>query len=120
MTKKITLDLPDEIAVHAFEIAKRSQREIEAVLLDWLGHYVSNLPVESLSDQEILMLCDFEMNPVQQREMNVLLYEHRERKLTAQESERMDELVRIYRKGIIRKAQARQIAEARGLVAGTE
>jgi hypothetical protein len=115
MKKRITLELPNELISRALEVAGRSQRDLEDVLAEWLDRYVDDLPVEALSDNEVLSLCRDELNPIFQYELRSLLYHHRERGLTGSESQRMDELLQIYRRGIIRKARAMEVAAARGL-----
>lgn len=111
----LKLQLSKEILARAAEVAGRSDRALEEVLSEWLARYVDNLPIESLSDDEVLWLCDFELNPVLQGELRDLLYNHRERGLTTKESSRLDELLQYYRKGIVRKARATEVAIARGL-----
>lgn len=115
MRKRVTLYLKDEILARALEIANRSDRDMEDVLAEWIVRYADDLPVETLSDEEVLALCDFEMNSAQQDELRKLLYNHRERNLDRDENARLEALLKVYRKGIIRKARALEVAEARGL-----
>ena len=115
MAKKITLHLKPEIVARALELAEQSGRHIEEVLTDWLDQYADNMPVETLSDSEVLSLCDFEMNPTAQLEMRDLLYRHRERHLTDAENARLEELLQTYRRGIVRRTKATEVAIARGL-----
>jgi hypothetical protein len=115
MNKRVTLELRDAVIARALKIAAESDRALEDVLTEWLDRYAHNLPVESLSDQEVLALCDFELNPMHQQELRSLLFRHREYTLTDAESARLDELLQIYRNGIVRKARAIEVAIARGL-----
>ena len=116
MKKRVTLNLSDDILQRALEIAARSQRELEDVLEEWIDRYADDLPVDTLSDDELMRLIAFEMNIIQKQELRNLLYAHRMRKLTDEESTRMDNLLQIYRRGIVRRAKAMEIAIARGLV----
>ncbi len=115
MAKKVTLHLKPEIVARALELAEQSGRHIEEVLADWLNQYADNLPVETLSDAEVLLLCDFEMDPTAQLEMRDLLYCHRERPLSETENVRLEELLQMYRRGIVRRTKATEVAIARGL-----
>lgn len=115
MTKKITLQLRDEVIARALEVAGRSHRDLEAVLEEWLQDYVDDLPIEQLSDREILSLCKFELNPMYQHELRYLLYHHQQDTLTVTQGTRLDQLLRVYRKGLVRRARAHQVALARGL-----
>lgn len=113
---KVTLQLSRELIVRALKIADASDCSIEQVLEEWLKKHIENLPLESLSDGEILALCDYEMNAISKYELRDLLYQHRERELQPQESARLDELLQIYRRVIVRKARATEVAVARGLI----
>ena len=116
MSRKVTLHLRDDLIARANEIAIDSERELEDVLADWIDRYTDDLPVETLSDNEVLRLCSYEMNFVQTHELQELLCRHREHTLDNGESARLDELLQIYRRAIIRKARAIQVAAARGLL----
>ena len=115
MSKRVTLYLRDEIIAIAREIAARSRRDVEDVLAEWIDEYADDVPVESLSDEQVLALCDFEMSPMGQYELRQLLVYHRERPLTEDEDMRLDRLLQTYRKGIVRKAKAVQVAMMRGI-----
>ena len=116
MGKRVTLDLQEHIVARAYEVATRSARDIEEVLAEWIGQYVNDLPVEDLSNAEVLQLCRYELNPIHEHELRQLLCQRREYSLSGTESGRLDELLQIYRKGVVRKARALQVASARGLL----
>ena len=113
--KRITLELGQGVLARARDVAERTGRDLEDVLAEWLDRYASDLPVEMLSDEQVLDLCSFEMNLIQQQELRLLLHFHRERDLSVEESTRLDELIRMHRRALVRKARAIQVAEARGL-----
>ncbi len=115
MSQSVTLKLNDELLAQAQVIAGNSRQSVEEVLADWLMHYTEHLPVESLPDERVLALCYFELNPIAQYELRSLLYYLSERDLTITERTRLDDILRHYRRGIIRKARAIEVAQARGL-----
>ncbi len=115
MSKKITLQLRDEIIARALAVADHSERDLEEVLSEWLDRYVDDLPMESLPDDEVLAWCHFELSPMSEYELRTLLYRHRHYDLTNEEHIRLDELLQTYRRGVVRQARALQVAIARGL-----
>lgn len=115
MAETIVLELPESVAHSAREVANRTQKSVEEVLVEWLGKAAAELPVESLNDEQVLALCDIEMELEQQSELSQLLSENREGTLTAAGRERLDALMEVYRRGLVRKAEAWKIAVRRGL-----
>lgn len=115
MSELVTLELPSVVIEQARVLASRSNRRIEEILSDWLDRFVADLPVGSLSDDDVLALCDMEMDEHQQDELSDLLDQQREGQLTAAGHERLDQLMTIYRRGLVRKAEALKIAVERGL-----
>jgi hypothetical protein len=85
------------------------------VLTEWLDHFASDLPVASLSDEQILALCEMQMDENQKRELSDLLALQREGQLTAANRERLEMLMTVYRRGLVRKAEALKVAVERGL-----
>lgn len=115
MGETVTLELPEEVARRVREVAARTDRRLEDVLIEWIDRVVSDLPVESLPDDQVLALCDLQMDPEQQEELSELLARNREGLLSDAERARLDELMHVYRLGLVRKAQALKVAVARGL-----
>lgn len=115
MTKRVTLYLEDWIIARACKIAAQTGREMEDILAEWTAQYADNLPVEALSNQEVLNLCHYELPPIQRYELRQLLSQHRERTLSDADLPRLDELLLTYRRGLVRKTRALQVAAARGL-----
>jgi len=76
---------------------------------------VAELPVETLSDDQVLRLCDLQMETDQQEELNVLLARDREARLEGGERQRLEELLRLYRRSVVRRGQALRVAAERGL-----
>lgn len=115
VAKIITLELPEDLALRVRDIATRTQRRLEDVLIEWIDHAATDPPLELLSDNQILALCDLQMDVEQQDELGDLLARNREGSLDETERQRLDELMQVYRHGLVRKAQALQIAVARDL-----
>ena len=115
MPERVTLELPSELAERVRRAAARTQRPFEEVLVDWIDRGGAEPDVESLPDEEILALCDRELEGEQQEELSDLLDRSREGLLEEAERRRLNELMRSYRIGLLRKAQALKVAVARGL-----
>ena len=115
MAEIVTLELPEEVARRAREVAARTHRRPESVLLEWIGRVVAESPVESLPDDQVLALCDMQMDVGQQAELGDLLARNQEGLLSSAERVRLDELMQIYRRGLVRKSQAVKVAVERGL-----
>ena len=114
-TNQVTIKLNRDIITKAYRIAEQRGDRIEDILAEWLDSYVYDLPVESLPDEEIIALCRFRMDLLQHQELSNLLYVHRERPLDIEESARLDELLQLHRRHLVRKAQALEVAVKRGL-----
>src|ERR671937_114769 len=115
MGHHVTLDLPPELAERAQAVALRSHRPVEDVLLEWLGRAATDVPIDLLPDEQVLALRDQQMNEDQQRELGDLLARQREGSLDGVERRRLNELMDIYRRGMVQKAQALKVAVDRGL-----
>jgi hypothetical protein len=116
MAEVITLELPDTLARRARAEANRTNRPLEAVLLEWLSRIeTAEPPVESLPDEQVLALSDSQMEPQTNEELSDLLARNREGQLDETARRRLDELMQLYRSGWVRKAQALKVAVDRGL-----
>jgi len=115
MTQTVTLELPEELARNAKAVATHSQRRLEDVLIEWIDYAASELPVDHLSGEQILLLCELQLSADLQTELSKLLARNREGVLTKQAQIRLDEIMGFYRRGLIRKAQALKVAVERGL-----
>lgn len=115
MSESVTLDIPDELARQARAVAAQTHRRVEDVLLDWLGRAATDLPIDALSDEEVLALCELQMDESQQAELSQLLSAQREGTVDDDGKTRLDELMGMYRRGMVRKAQAIKVAVERGL-----
>jgi hypothetical protein len=115
MSQVVRLQIPDEIADRAREVAARTRQSWEDVLLDWLNHAAREVPVNALTDSEVLALADLQMSADEASELSELLGSNREGALDPGGTLRLEQLMAVYRNGMVRKAQAMQEAVARGL-----
>ncbi len=115
MSVRVTVELPEALAERARTEAALTRRRFEDVLVDWLDRVGGEPAVEQLPDDEVLALCDSQMEAGPQEEFSDLLARNREGQLRAQERRRLDELMRLYRRGLVRKARALKTAVERGL-----
>ncbi len=115
MSESVTLDVPDELARRVRALATATHRRFEDVVLDWLRRAVEESPVETLTDGELLGLCDATLDPDDQEALSDLLAGHREGTLSASEKASLDALMETYRRGLILKARALKEAVGRGL-----
>ena len=113
--QSVTLELPEQVVISAQEVAARTHRRLEEVLVEWIDRAAGDVPVESLSNEELLKLCDMQMDEEQQSELGDLLFLNRESMLGDPERHRLDHLMRIYRRGLVRKAEALKVAVERGI-----
>ena len=116
MNTLVTLEIPEDLAREAQAVAERTGRRFEDVLTEWLNRLADDLPVESLSDERLLELCNLQLSEEQQGELSDLLARNRETQLQDQERENLERLMNLYRKGMVRKAEALKVAVQRGLI----
>jgi hypothetical protein len=115
MAEIVTLELPETLAQRAKEIAALTNRRIEDVLVEWIDRASAELPVESLPNDWVLALCDMQMEPEQQEALSDLLVRNREGQLDDEDANQLNELMQVYRDGLVRKARALKVAVERGL-----
>lgn len=115
MSEIITLEVSDPLLARARSIAQQTDQRVEDVLIAWLNRAAEELPVDLLSDEQVLSLRDLQMDVGEQAELSTLLARQREGALTVVERIRLDELLRNYRHGMVRKAHALKVAIERGL-----
>jgi hypothetical protein len=115
MAEIVTLELSDTLAQQAKQIAALTHRRLEDVLIEWIDRAVTELPIESLPDEQILTLCDLHMEPEQQELLSDLLARNQEGQLGQSELDQLDQLMKIYRRGLVHKARALKVAVEKGL-----
>ncbi len=115
MTEIVTLQLSETLAQKAMEIATFTHRRLEDVLIEFIDHAITELPVELLPDEQVLALCDMQMETKQQEVFSDLLARNQEGELNEVEVKKLDELMQVYRHDSVRKARALKVAVERGL-----
>lgn len=115
MREVVTLELAEHVVRSARAVAARTHRRVEDVLVDWIAQAAAEVPVESLSDEEILALCDMQMPTEDQEELSHLLARNREEQLDDTDRTQLDALMQTYRRALVRKAKAWNVAVDRGL-----
>jgi hypothetical protein len=111
----VKLEIPNKVATLAREVAATTHRRVEDVLVEWLDRASTDVPVEDLSDEEVLKLCDLQLPRKQQKELSDLLAKNREGELNDNGRARLDELMEVYQNGMVRKAEALMVAVKRNL-----
>jgi hypothetical protein len=114
MAETVTLTLSEAVAQSAHLVAAQTDRRVEDVLVEWLDR-AAEVPIESLPDEQVLALRDLQMSREQQDELGDLLARQREGALDAAGRARLGALMDTYRRGLVRKAKALQVAVARSL-----
>lgn len=115
MSEQITIKVSDQVVRHAAQVAAQTQRRVEDVLAAWLESVIAEMPVEELSDEEVLALTELQLTNEQQATLSDLLEQRRESTIDMEGQRQLDELMRLYEHGLLRKAQALRVAVQRGL-----
>lgn len=115
MTVTLTVELRERTAQLVREIAARTGQATDAVLNDLIGRSLAEIPVDRLPDGEVLALADLMMDESDQEELADLLDDQRESALDAAGRIRLDQLMQIYRRGMVRKSEALKVAVQRRL-----
>ena len=123
MSTQVTLTLSDELYEHAKRWAIITQRDLRETLTDALTIALTpvhsapglEIPVSSLSDDEVLALSEVQMKPAQGQRLSKLLEKRREELLTETEQSELLALVQVYDQLWIRQSEALAEAARRGL-----
>jgi hypothetical protein len=112
---QLTVEIPDDLARRAKALAAVSNRRLEDAVVEWIDRAVAEPDLADLPDAKVLELCDATLDDARQRELSDLLGRWREGELAETEERRLDELMAVYRRGLVLKARAAHEAVARGL-----
>lgn len=93
----------------------RLHSTIEAVAIEGLENYVDVLPVEALPDADVLALSHMQLNFEYEEELSHLLVQNQEGELTDAGRVRLNQLMDMYKRLSLRKAEALRVAVERGL-----
>jgi hypothetical protein len=75
------------------------------VLVEWIDRAITELPLESLPDEQVLALCDMQMESEQREVFSDLLARNQEGLLSDTEISQLDELMQVYRRGLVRRRE---------------
>jgi hypothetical protein len=117
MSQQITIEVSEQVVRQATQVAAQTERSVEEVLVSWLESVVTELPVEELPDTQVLALTELQLTDEQQTTLSELLEQNREGTLDAEGQKHLDELMRLYEHGLLRKSQALRVAVQRDLIA---
>ena len=120
MSELITIKVSDQVVRFASSIATRNHQPVAEVLSKLLETTVEEAPVESLSNDEVLLLSRMMMEEEQDKKMSELLAQQRENTIDEEGRKRLAQLMQLYEKGMLRKSQALREAVQRGLRAPLE
>ncbi|WP_181016312.1 hypothetical protein [Pseudanabaena sp. BC1403] len=67
MSESIALELPEPLAKKVKEIAALNRQGIEEMLIEWIDRTINEIPIDTLPDEQVLMLCNLQMGEQQQR-----------------------------------------------------
>ena len=123
MSTEVTLILPDAVYQRAERLAQLSRRDVAEVLTEMITASLPllqaqpdlPLPVEALSDTDVLALTDLQLPPTEDRQLSALLDRQQAGTLTEAERAELVALLQAYQEGLLRKAQALREAVQRGL-----
>jgi hypothetical protein len=113
--EEVTIQVSGRVVRYAARVAAQSQRRMEEVLADLPEQAIIEMSVESLPDEAVLALTELQLTEEQQSRLSDLLERNREGTLDGEEQRQLDELMRVYEHGLLRKAQALRVAVRRGL-----
>ncbi len=117
MNQQITIEVSEQVWRRANILAEQKSRKPEDVLEEWLEETVAETRIEDLSDEEILALTENKFDDERQKKFSLLLTRNREEVLADSEKRELDELMRTYENGLLRKSKALRVAVERGLIA---
>ena len=115
MSEIVTLEIPDALANQARLVAASTHRRLEEVLIEWIDRIATEVPVETLPDDQVLALSNLQMDTSENEELSDLLSRQREGLLKESDHNRLNQLMGIYRRGMVNKARALRVAVERGL-----
>lgn len=115
MNQQITIEVPEQVIRHASQVAARTSRSVEDILSSWLEQATAERPVEELPDEEVMALTELRLTDEEEESLSALLEENREGTLKTEDRRQLDELMRAYERGLLRKSQALRVAVERNL-----
>jgi hypothetical protein len=123
MSVEVTLYLSEHLVEHAKRFGEATQRDVGQVLADTLEMMWATigtepeleLPVATLTDEEVLALADAKMDPIHNDRLAELQMRGKADGLTAAERGELLALLHLYQIGQLRKSAGLAEAVRRGL-----
>ena len=115
MSQQVTIQVSEHVIRQAAQAAAETHRSVEDVLAAWLESVTTERPVEELSNDEVLALAELRLTDEQDASLSELLERNREGALDSDGQRELDEMMRLYERGLLRKSQALRVAVQRGL-----
>jgi hypothetical protein len=116
MSQQITIEVSEQVVRQATQVAAQTERSLEEVLALWLEHAIKDPPFCDLSDAQVLALTELRLTDEQQASLSQLLEQNQEGTLDEEGQRHLDELIRLYEHGLLRKSQALRVAVQRELI----
>jgi hypothetical protein len=124
MSTQITITLPDEVYQRAERFARLANRDVASVLAETIqlsipavGADIVDLePIFVLSDEQVLLLTELQMEPDQDARLSELLDRQQAGTLAEAERSELQALMQVYQEGLLRKATALDEAMKRQLI----
>lgn len=120
MSTQVLLDLPENTFRSAMLLARGSQQSVQGVLTETVTQALTGWDLwerstATMTDPEVLEVCDSRMDPAQSNRFGLLLDKQQAGTLAPEERPELWTLTRIYQLGQLRKAEALTEAVKRGL-----
>ena len=124
MSTQIIITLPDEIYQRAERFARLANRDVARILVDTIqlsippvSGDISDLePVSVLSDEQVLVLTELQMEPEEDARLSEMLDRQQSGILSEGDRSELQTLMQVYQEGLLRKATALSEAVKRGLI----
>lgn len=123
MSTRVVVNLSVDVYRRAECVALMTNCDVADVVADAAGRYLEMMsrlvhdprPVAELSDAEVLALSESCLEPRVDQRLSALLERQRESEITADERSELADLMKLYREGTLRKAEALSEAVGRGV-----
>jgi hypothetical protein len=124
MSTKVTITIPDDVYQRVERFARLANRDVASILSDTIelsippvSADVTDLePISILSDEQVLLLTQLQMEPDQDTRLSELLERQQAGILIEDEYAELQTLMQIYQEGLLRKATALSEAVKRKLI----
>ncbi|OYD92922.1 hypothetical protein CDG76_19640 [Nostoc sp. 'Peltigera membranacea cyanobiont' 210A] len=126
MSTQIIINLPDDIYQRAERFARLANRDVASILVDTIqlsiplvsGEITDLEPVSVLSDEQVLVLTELQMESEQDARLSELLDRQQSGTLNEGDRSELQTLIQVYQEGLLRKATALSEPVKRGLIEG--